>query len=187
MPIEVELKFRVTDVEALAQRLTAFGATAGETVHQVDAYFAHPCRDFAKTDEAFRIRTVGDMSHFTYKGPRLDSVTKTRQELEVPLSMHDPGAKQMRQLIIALGFKPVTEVIKRRRCFALVQGAWRVQVCIDFVEELGHFVEIEIVAEEPQVVSARMAIANVARELELRDSERRSYLELLLEHREKKS
>ncbi len=171
MPIEVELKFRVTDVDALVNRLTAFGAT-------VDTYFAHPSRDFAATDEAFRIRTVGDVSHFTYKGPRLDSVTKTRQELEVPLSLHDPGAKRMRELIIALGFKPVTEVVKRRRCFALMQGAWRVQVCIDFVEELGHFVEIEIVAEEPQVILARLAIA-----LELRDSERRSYLELLLEHR----
>ena len=44
-----------------------------------------PCRDFAQTDEALRIRTVGDTSFVTYKGPKLDATTKTRRELELPL------------------------------------------------------------------------------------------------------
>ena len=49
MEFEVEQKFRVTDLAAVAARLTAQHAVAGETIVQVDHYFAHPARDFAST------------------------------------------------------------------------------------------------------------------------------------------
>ena len=68
---EVELKFRVADLPAVEGRLAALGARFAAPVEQVDRYFAHPARDFAQTDEALRLRRVGDEIAITWKGPRL--------------------------------------------------------------------------------------------------------------------
>ena len=81
MHIEVEQKFRAAHSPELLARLQRLGATIEEPIEQIDQYFAHPVRDFAQTDEALRIRRVGDLNFVTYKGPKLDSTTKTRREL----------------------------------------------------------------------------------------------------------
>ncbi|HEU5115398.1 MAG TPA: class IV adenylate cyclase, partial [Isosphaeraceae bacterium] len=81
---EVEIKFRAADHRALAARLIALGAEASEAQEHEDLYLAHPSRDFARTDEALRLRRVGDQNRVTYKGPKLGGPTKTREEIEVP-------------------------------------------------------------------------------------------------------
>src|SRR5437764_734661 len=57
---------------------------------------------------------------------------------------------------------------------------FEVEVCLDDVPEVGRFVELEIQAPEEQLDAARTVLLNVAAELGLSVSERRSYLELLL-------
>ena len=59
MRYEVEMKFRVADRAALESRLVELGATISVAQAEVDVYFAHPARDFARTDEALRIRRKG--------------------------------------------------------------------------------------------------------------------------------
>lgn len=177
MNFEVEQKHRVADSAALLRRLAERGATLGLPLAQADEYFNHPCRDFAQTDEALRIRTVGDASVVTYKGPKLDATTKTRRELELPLAV---GHAEFAELLMALGFQPVLTVRKLRRPFELdhqgrkVHGAW------DEVDGVGTFVELELVADEAGLLEAKRIIALLAEELQLGPSERRSYLELLL-------
>src|SRR5688500_13235290 len=109
MTIEVEHKYRVTDLADVQRRLAALPATIAEPQLQVDTYFAHPARDFAKTDEALRIRCVGERNYVTYKGPKLDAVTKTRREIELPLAPHESGAAAFGELLLALGFRRVRE------------------------------------------------------------------------------
>src|SRR5438067_687125 len=103
MQYEVEQKHRVTNTDELLARLSGRGVIVGEAIEQLDQYFAHPCRDFAKTDEALRIRTVGDKSFVTYKGPKLDTTTKTRHELELPLDPQDATGSRFAELLSALG------------------------------------------------------------------------------------
>src|SRR5262245_15405794 len=99
MQYEVEQKHRVTDKAALIARLQERGAILDEPIEQSDQYFTHPCRDFATTDEALRIRVVGDKSFVTYKGPKLDTTTKTRREIELPLDSADHGGSQFASLL----------------------------------------------------------------------------------------
>ena len=80
---EVEIKFRAADLEALGRRLLSLGAEPIGTSEQEDLYLAHPSRDFASTDEALRLRRVGDMNRITYKGPKLGGPTKTREETPI--------------------------------------------------------------------------------------------------------
>ncbi len=178
--LEVEQKFRVDDLARLGQQILATGGKEHERQRQVDAYFAHPVRDFAKTDEALRLRRVGESNVVTYKGPKLDTETKTRREIELPLAGGAASFEMWSEMLTVLGFEPVAEVAKWRTPYELQTEARTLHVLLDEVDGLGAFVEIEMMAEQAELDQALSAIANVADQLELIDSERLSYLELLL-------
>jgi len=181
MSFEVEQKYRVADPAAVRRRFAQLGAEEGGTVVQVDTYYAHPNRDFAATDEALRIRRVGEKNFITYKGPKLDAMTKTRREIEFDFAAGDSGAERCDQLLQALGFRRVAEVSKSRQLSRLQRGAHSIELAVDEVREVGSFVELEIaVGQESELDEARAALATVASELGLVEVERRGYLEMLL-------
>jgi len=182
MTFEVELKFPVSDLSGIESQLESMDAVIDVPSRQVDIYYSHPSRDFAETDEALRIRRMGDKNFITYKGPKVDDSTKTRREIEVPLVSGAKGAANIIETFEALGFTQVAEVTKnRRRCTIQFEG-FEVQVAMDEVLGLGTFVELEITAEENGVDSAKSALQNLSEQLGLTESERRSYLELVLEN-----
>ena len=180
MKYEVEQKFPVNDLRALTDRLDMLGATIGKPQEEVDLYFSHPDRDFAKTDEALRIRRKGASSLITYKGPKIDKTTKTRHEIELPLPSENGTAESWIDLLEVLGFKQVGEVRKSRRKVGILWGGHWVEGALDEVEGLGTFAELELIADENQLAQAKSCIVSLAKALELSRSERRSYLELLL-------
>jgi adenylate cyclase class 2 len=181
MDFEVEQKFRVADTSVIEARLRGLGATIAEDVLQADRYFAHPARDFAATDEALRIRRVGQCGSIAYKGPKIDCATKTRREIEIPLPEGQQALSRCAELLEALGFSPVAEVRKRRRAASVCWRGAMIEAALDDVEDLGGFVELEIAAEETDIAEAQSKIASLAAQLGLSHNERRSYLELLLE------
>jgi adenylate cyclase class 2 len=180
MPYEVELKFPVPDLAAVEKRLAELGAAVAASQEEVDLYFAHPARDFARSDEALRIRTIGAANYVTYKGPKIDRTTKTREEIELPLPGGPQGHADGQRLLEALGFRAVAEVRKRRRKARIAWQGREVEVSLDEVGSLGAFVELEIIASADGVESAKETILLLASSLGLAGSERRSYLELLL-------
>lgn len=177
MTYEVEQKYRLSDAEAFSGRLQQLGASFQPAQRQVDIYYQHPARDFAATDEALRIRRVGDENCLTYKGRKVDGTTKTRREIELEIASGDAGAAATGALLEALGFRVVAQVCKHRRC-SRVGG--EVDVAIDVVDGVGTFAELEILAVAEELDSARTKIMALAAKLGLTDVERRSYLELLL-------
>jgi adenylate cyclase class 2 len=183
MNYEVEQKFPVDDFSALEAKLAELGAAVSEPRCEVDLYFAHPARDFASTDEALRIRRVGRSLSITYKGPKIDATTKTRREIELPLSPHDEAAAGWEDLLQALGFQPVAEVRKRRRRATVPWQGRRITATLDDVDQVGTYVELELVADDRDLEPAKACIASLAAALGLSGGERRSYLELLLDRR----
>jgi adenylate cyclase class 2 len=181
MKYEVEQKFPVQDFGEMERKLVALGGEFASAIEQVDRYFAHPARDFAKTDEALRIRRTGEENRITYKGPKLDLQTKTRQELELPLPPGRQAAEDFSSLLHALGFRRVAEVFKRRRKLHFSWQGFEVEASLDEVERVGRFVELEIVADHQRLDAARESLLALAKELGLETIERRSYLELLLD------
>jgi adenylate cyclase class 2 len=181
--VEVEQKFRDADFATLERLLTDRGARAGAARQESDHYFNAPDRDFARTDEALRIRRIGPANFVTYKGPKRDLQTKTRTEVEVPLAEGDQAAADFGQLLTNLGYRPVAVVKKERRKLQLEGEGFAIEVSLDRVAGLGDFAELEIVATEAQVGAARAVLLRVAAELGLTAVERRSYLELLLASR----
>jgi adenylate cyclase class 2 len=179
---EVEQKFRVDDLFVIETRLRALGASINREVRQIDRYYRHPARDFAATDEALRIRSIGDENFVTYKGPKIDAETKTRREIEFALPTGAAGFRAMNELLEALSFLPVASVCKTRRIWHVDWQGDAIEVALDRVDHVGDFVELEFAVEEHHIPLAKTALLWLAEKLGLTAVERRSYLELLLEN-----
>jgi adenylate cyclase, class 2 len=177
---EVEQKFRVSDPQAIRASLDQLDVHWHEPLLQVDHYFNHPTRDFGRTDEALRIRQVGEQNFITYKGPKIDATTKTRRELELPLPGGAKVSGQFSELLKALGFVSVATVSKTRQPGSLSWSGHEVEVALDNVHELGSFLELELLAADNGLDAAKAALAALSERLNLGASERRSYLELIL-------
>ena len=181
MKYEVEQKFPVPDMVALEAKLADLGVKVSQPQIEVDRYFAHPARDFSKTDEALRIRHKGGANFITYKGPKIDPTTKTRREIELPLAGGEDSGADWTQLLEALGFVPVGEVRKIRRKAQIDWQGRSVEGSLDEVDRLGTFAELELVVEPEGIEAAKECIASLAERLGLTGSERRGYLQLLLD------
>jgi len=167
---EVEIKAKAKK-DTLA-RLRALGSMTKE-VSEKDTYYRHPCRDFAKTDEALRVRESEGRLLLTYKGPKMDATTKTRQEENMEVF------KEIYPILASLGFKEVRKVEKKRELYTLKDAL----ASFDSVKGLGQFMELEICAEKKsEIPKAKKKLFSVFSELgfEKNDSITSSYLELLL-------
>ena len=179
---EVEMKFRVRDVSALERHLAQYGVALSEVEEESDQVYQHPAKDFKETDEALRLRTrkTGTRTErtLTYKGPKIDPTTKTRREIEIPLDADAPW----HDLLTALGFVAHGNVHKFRRHGVLDWKGTKVTTVLDLLPVLPlseqNFIELEVVTSESDWQAARDAILEVAKELELTEGIRTSYLDL---------
>jgi adenylate cyclase, class 2 len=183
--LEIELKFSVGDFANVERVLAQWGARGGEPLAEADHYYNAPDRDFAQTDEAFRLRRIGDANRITYKGPKQKGPAKTRTEIEVALAEGPAAAETFCRLVTHLGYRAVAIVRKRRVPYHFERDGFAMEVCCDEVEQLGRFVEVEIVAPPEQRDAAEKLILDTARSLGLAQPEPRAYLQMVLALQEK--
>jgi adenylate cyclase class 2 len=178
--LEVEVRYRTTDRAGVIAKLVKWGATLAQDRTDVDHYFNPPDRNLKDSDEAFRLRRIGAANYLTYKGPKRDADTKTRTEIEVPLGNGDETAADMERMLVALRFRPVVVVRKKRQVYQLTPGGFKMEICFDDVEQVGQFVELEILAPEEQYEQAKAVLLQTAADLGLTEKETRSYLGMVL-------
>lgn len=149
---EIELKAQYDSLKRLEleQYLKEQGFQEVRYFTQQDEYFNHPERDFQKTDEALRIRREqrnDGTSHccITYKGANDSLIGQSRRELETRVE----DEHKMRQILLALGFRSAAEVKKRRKEYKKED----LTVCLDELDGLGSYVEIEVILPETETGS----------------------------------
>lgn len=184
--LEVEVKYRAADPAAVLARVLALGGEAGTAAVEEDHYFNGPDRDYRRTDEAFRIRRTDTGTWLTYKGPKREAATKTRKEVQVAIGDgREVTTAGVSELLVCLGFRPVVVVRKKRAVYHLTRPfhdtTRTLDVCLDEVEGVGSFVEVELLAEEAEFEEAKAAVLALAADLGLTEPERRSYLGMYLE------
>ncbi len=168
--LEVEAKLELLAPGALRDRLRALGAQPGADERQDDTYYAHPQRDLAANDEAFRLRRTPAGMDLTYKGPKRGDGTKVRTEHVVRVT-DDPAP-----LLHELGFTAAARVRKHRE-------PWQwgdVHISIDTIDDLGTFVEVEVTGTNE--AAATRAVEDAVAALGLQGAQRfqDSYLELAI-------
>ena len=167
--IEVEVKAKIRSFDEMRKMLDEIDAVKVKTEHQEDRYFNSPVKDFAQTDEALRIReTKSDDVHnlfITYKGPKIDAKSKTREEVEMGIEDADKAE--------------VRTVVKDREYYQYENY----EISLDNVHGLEPYMEIEISLEDNSDYSkAQESIFELFEKLGITDGfERTSYLELLEE------
>ena len=177
--IEVEVKAKINSFEEMREKLNKINAIKVKTEHQEDRYFNSPVKDFAQTDEALRIReTKSEDKHdlfITYKGPKIDKKSKTREEYEMKIE----DAEKCSKIFESLGFNEVRTVIKNREYYKYENF----EISLDDVEGLEPYMEIEISLDDGSDYSkAQQDIFDLFEKLDVIDGfERTSYLELLEE------
>ena len=175
--IEVEVKAKIKDFKSIKTLLEEINAKESHVEHQEDSYFNSPINDFGKTDEALRIRKVSIKNKteilITYKGPKIDKTSKTREEIEVGIQ----DSEKVDKIFQHLGFKKVADVIKKRTIYNLNQYI----ISLDEVEGLGPYMEIETDLKDGSGFKEELdKIFNIFKKLGITDGfERTSYLELL--------
>lgn len=170
---EVEIKAYLEEIASMETQLQQLGAVFQKSIRQSDTYFQHPIRNFAQTDEALRIRNSDNQSYLTYKGPKLDSTSKTREELEIEIQKPEKFSNILKKL----GFSSVLTVAKTRKIYSLDD----ITISLDNVDDLGDFIELETdVSDKEAIPSARGRLFTLLKQLDIpkEKSERRSYLEL---------
>ena len=179
--IEVEIKVSLMDEdsEKILEKLKSSGFEKEETKEQIDTYFNGIDRDFQVTDEALRIRKSLNLDsnkgtiYVTYKGKKLDAISKTREEIELEISEMDP----MYKIFEKLGFKPVDPVRKVREIYRKDD----LEVSFDNVDYVGNYLEIEkVVDDDSKREQALEELLNLLKSLNISTDklEKRSYLEL---------
>lgn len=171
--IEVEVKAKIDSFNEMKKRLEQLGAVKTKTEFQQDIYFASPIADFAKTDEALRIRTTDSSTFITYKGPKLNEEAKTRKEVEMAIE----SAEKARDIFEEIGFSEARTVRKNRQYYTYENF----EISLDDVEGLSPYMEIEIALEDnTDYNEAQNEIFRLFEKLGITDGfERTSYMELL--------
>ena len=181
--IEIEVKVKIpkekTDIE---KKLLELGAEFVGIEKHVDIYYNSPQRDFSKTDEALRIRNAKSEHKnveniITYKGPKIDSESKTRKEIEIKIDDENSAD----EILKALGFRASGRVDKTRKNYKLKE----IYVSLDDVEWLGKFMELEIDSVKEDFELEKKRIFKVLKSFGFKKDDviRESYLEMLKEIR----
>ena len=135
MSQEIEIKFRVPDLRALARRLRAAGfrVTTPRT-HEMNTLYDLPGEELRARKELLRLREYGKAWTLTHKAGKRTGRHSSREELETGVT----DGKQMDLILRALGYFPWFRYEKFRAEWTDGKG----QVVVDETP-IGSFCEIE--------------------------------------------
>lgn len=150
---EIELKYRVDDLEALLVALKSHGIELSEPVFQDDQAYAPAGWQFgdSKLGVPFlRLRTVQGRHYFTLKQPAGSAQDCLEYETEVT------DRQAMHHAALHMGYRPTVRIAKTRRTATLDDCS----LCIDDVDGIGGFLELERLASgdaDAQAIQADLA------------------------------
>lgn len=134
---EIEIKIKVNDLRPLKKKLMELGCVLSEPIIQKDIIFNKKDEDAQKRN-ILRIRNSGEVILFTLKRNVTDELDCIEKEIKIDSS------QVMEEIVNLLGFSEDVRVNKIR-----VKTKYRdYEICLDEVEGLGTFIELEKFSEE---------------------------------------
>jgi predicted adenylyl cyclase CyaB len=109
---EIEVKARVSDMQAIEEKLRALGCTISEPVIQDDTVFVDYSEAYDQMSPGknfLRIRKSNDKTLFTVKQPQQGELDCFEHETEIS------DAEEMRQAILLMGYHEAIKIYKTRR------------------------------------------------------------------------
>lgn len=139
---EIEVKARVSNLDEIAHKLRELGCVLSDQETQHDTVFVDAdygaFEKFWPGKNLLRIRKTNGKFLFTVKQPQSNELDSIEHETEI----HDP--MEMREVLLLMGYHEAVQVHKTRR--KTKYNGW--EICLDEVEGLGSFIEVEKIADE---------------------------------------
>ncbi len=162
--VEIEIKIPLEekdflDIRKRLQRVAKYV----QKLSQVDIYFTPIHRNFAQPKfpfESLRIRRKGDKSILNYKHFHPENVPAPDYCDEFETEIVNSG--QLEKMLLAMNFRELVTVEKEREVY-LFQDEF--EIALDWVKELGYFIEIESVRNLGVSQTIRKKILEIAKEL----------------------
>ena len=177
--IEVEAKLKIDSIDHKEERIKELkGEYKGEKT-EIDLYFGYPNSQILSGGAALRVRDSDRKYRLTYKGPKKDDETTSREEIEIRIE----SATEMIKILNELGFYELCQVKKLRKTYNLED----LVITLDNVDGLGEFIEVEGKASNTEEFKEQKDnIFKLLKKLGLSSEEisQRSYLEMLLDMKE---
>ncbi|MFX1410266.1 MAG: class IV adenylate cyclase [Promethearchaeota archaeon] len=191
--LEVEIKAKILDPNQIIKRFEEHSGVYKVSLLHEDTYFNLPkgLRDFKKTDEALRLRKSTEFCKtdkekvqkvtcfITYKGKKIDSFTKSREEIEIKIE----DLEKMKDLLNILGFQEIFTIKKERELYDFKFKNYHIKTLIDYLPILKqYFIEVEIISDSIDNLELyREVLFDFLRLLGIKKEEsiRKSYLELI--------
>lgn len=154
---EIELKFKVDNLTEIINYLESVNCEIGKVIEQNDSIFVKDLEDVESKEGStwLRIRKTDDTIELNYK--KQSAKKMESEEIEFEVSSYENANK----FLTALGFQKWVEVKKKRRHTKYKNY----NICIDQVERLGDFIELEILVEEANNINYEEQLLNLAKEL----------------------
>lgn len=154
---EIELKFKVDNIENIISFLEKNNCKISFTECQYDTIYVQNLDNVESTEGSvwLRVRKTNEKIELNYK--KQSAKKMESEEIEFEVSSYEKANAFLK----ALEFKEWVQVNKKRR-YSKYQDY---NICIDEVERLGTFVEIELLVNEQNDINYEEQLLNVAKEI----------------------
>ena len=161
---EIELKFKVDNLDVLINKLKEEQCEISAVKMQNDTIYVQNLDDTESKEGSvwLRVRKENDKIELNYK--KQSKKKMESEEIEFEVSSYELA----NQFLKALGYLPWVEVNKKRRYSKYKEY----NICIDEVEKLGSFVELEILVDKDNKEDYELALLEVAKKLGINPDKR---------------
>ena len=139
---EIEVKARAEDLKLIGRNLEKIGCVLSKPLTQRDIIFVVAnygnFTEFQPGKNILRIRESGGKFLLTLKQPQSNELDCIEHETEIA----DPD--EMKRVLLLMGYQEIVRVNKTR--IKTNHNGW--EICLDELEGLGSFIEVEKIAEE---------------------------------------
>ena len=151
--MEIEVKAKLKDKAGVMEKLAAFGCQFSDIKTQDDMVWVEKTGsldDFLSNKVFLRIRIQnGEKVIMTAKSPKAkqgnESLVKREHEVVVN------SADEARNILSMVGLQEAVRVVKKRQT-AKYEGY---EICMDEIENLGSFIELEKIAEDKDAAQSQ--------------------------------
>ena len=144
--IETEKKYYCVNNRELLEKIKMLNYKLISVGNEVDEYFTDINSEYIKKRTCLRIRKSNNNMEITFKGKSKD-FSSSFTKLESNFKMNPQNYDNFVNLFSMLGYYSYTIVNKNRYTYQLKDNEYTYSIMVDNIEDLGGFVEFEIVCE----------------------------------------
>lgn len=156
---EIELKFRVNDYDKLMDKLKSLGCEIGELIEQSDSVYVGDLNHVESVKDSIWLRVRKENDRVELNVKKQSAKIQESKEVEFGVDSYEKA----NEFLEVLGYKKWVTVNKRRRYSKYLDY----NLCIDEVERLGSFIEVELLVSEDDKKDYLEDIKSVAETLGL--------------------